>query len=166
MSGPAQIQVQEKMQTGKSKPRARPASRPCALEVFCGSGGLSVALRRWSIDTLGVDHFTPRTGARSPMVKLDLRKQEHQGILRREIRQADVIWLAPPCGTASKARNIPINKKSRKGGAPTPKPLRGSRFPEGFPWLRGVAKDKVAQMPYMPLQVRSGCMHRRPEKSL
>ena len=45
--------------------------------------------------------------------------------------------------TASKARNIPINNKERKAGAPTPRPLRGSRFPEGFPWLRGVARAKV-----------------------
>ena len=140
LAGPSGPQVH----IDNSRPRARPASRPYALEVFCGSGGLSIALRRWAIDTLGVDHFMPRTGARFPMVKLDLRKPEHQRILWREIRQTDVIWLAPPCGTASKARTIPINKTSRAAGAPTPRPLRGSRFPEGFPWLRGVAKDKVA----------------------
>ena len=140
LSGPSGPQVH----IDNSRPRARPASRPYALEVFCGSGGLSIALRRWAIDTLGVDHLMPRTGARFPMVRLDLRKPEHQRILWREIRQTDVIWLAPPCGTASKARTIPINKTSRAAGAPTPRPLRGSRFPEGFPWLRGVAKDKVA----------------------
>ena len=114
-TGTCPAQHQPQGGANSSGPRARPAARPYALEVFCGSGGLSVALRRWSIDTLGVDHFTPRTGARSPMVKLDLRKPEHQRILWREIRQADVIWLAPPCGTASKhtrlTRPAPVCEK-------------------------------------------------------
>jgi hypothetical protein len=51
--------------------------------------------------------------------------------------------MGPPCGTASKARNIPIKRKLRKKGAPNPQPLRSSLHPLGFPWLKGLNKVKV-----------------------
>lgn len=51
--------------------------------------------------------------------------------------------MGPPCGTASKARNIPIKRKLRRAGAPNPKPLRSAEFPQGFPWLKGINLLKV-----------------------
>ena len=57
--------------------------------------------------------------------------------------KADAVMLAPPCGTASRAREIPIPRrhKLRKGMQPTP--LRSEHSPMGIPGLRGVAKLKV-----------------------
>ena len=51
---------------------------------------------------------------------------------------ADMVWVAPPCGTAYRAREI------RRGGPHgRPKPLRSDRYPEGIPGLAGVAAAKV-----------------------
>ena len=47
--------------------------------------------------------------------------------------------MAPPCGTASKARSIPL-----AGKGPKPKPLRSPAFPEGLRKLTGVAAERVA----------------------
>ena len=50
--------------------------------------------------------------------------------------------LAPPCGTSSKARNIPIRGpkgKLRRG----PPPLRSAQYPEGLPGLQGVNRTRV-----------------------
>ena len=49
-----------------------------------------------------------------------------------------MVWVAPPCGTAYRAREI------RRGGPHgRPKPLRSDRYPEGIPGLAGVAAAKV-----------------------
>jgi hypothetical protein len=79
-------------------------------------------------------------------VKLDLTQQWVQELVERELRlgRVEAVHMGPPCGTASKARNIPIRKKLRRAGAPNPQPLRSSKFPEGFPWLKGIRKAKVA----------------------
>ena len=79
-------------------------------------------------------------------MKLDLTQQWVQELVERELRlgRVEAVHMGPPCGTASKARNIPIRKKLRRAGAPNPQPLRSSKFPEGFPWLKGIRKAKVA----------------------
>ena len=68
-----------------------------------------------------------------------------QELIEREIRlgRVDSVHMGPPCGTASKARNIPIKQKLRKKGAPNTQPLRSSLHPLGFPWLKGLNKVKV-----------------------
>ena len=45
---------------------------------------------------------------------------------------------APPCGTASRARDRAMS--STQHGPP---PLRLERYPLGMPWLTGLLKDKV-----------------------
>ena len=122
--------------TAAVEPQSR---KPFALEIFCGSAGVSAAFRRVGIESLGVDHACPGSRAKSPMIRLDLRRKAHQDILWSEIQRADVVWLAPPCGTASRAREVPLKQK----GLPRVRPLRDARYPEGFPWLTGVPAAKV-----------------------
>ena len=56
----------------------------------------------------------------------------------------DGVMLAPPCGTSSKARNIPLrNSKGRKKTGPPP--LRSEAYPEGLPGLTGVNRTRVKQ---------------------
>ena len=50
---------------------------------------------------------------------------------------------APPCGTASRAREIKVPEHLRLRGAPAPVPLRSDRYPQGFPHLAGINKEKV-----------------------
>ena len=47
------------------------------------------------------------------------------------------VHLGPPCGTASKAREI------RRKRGPDPRPLRSPNFPDGIPGLGGLARAKV-----------------------
>ena len=55
----------------------------------------------------------------------------------------DYIHMAPPCGTASEARNIKVSEEDKARGAPEPKPLRTRRDPWGIPGLKGYDKMKV-----------------------
>ena len=65
----------------------------------------------------GVDHIRHKH-AKGPDVSLDLASHEHQEILLAWISSGAVaaVAIAPPCGTASRAREIP-----QHGG---PQPLR------------------------------------------
>ena len=55
------------------------------------------------------------------------------------------MWLAPPCGTFSRARERPVPKKLVARGAPNPPPLRSDEFPLGLPGLKGSDRIKVAR---------------------
>ena len=68
-----------------------------------------------------------------------------QELIEREVKLGRVhaIHLGPPCGTASRARNIPVKRKLRSKGAPNPQPLRSSVYPLGLPWLKGLNKTKM-----------------------
>jgi len=53
----------------------------------------------------------------------------------------DSVMLAPPCGTSSRAREIPVFQSGKKRRAP--QPLRSARHPNGLPTLRGLDALKV-----------------------
>ena len=57
--------------------------------------------------------------------------------------ESDYVHMAPPCGTASEARNIKVSAKDRARGAPQPKPLRNARHPWGMPRLKEFDQMKV-----------------------
>ena len=59
---------------------------------------------------------------------------------------------APPCGAASRARDRPMS--SAEWGPP---PLRSERYPQGFPWLGGAWRDKVASANLIYLQMARFC---------
>ena len=74
------------------------------LELFCGTAGLSASLKKLGFDIIAVDKLV----SRSPKVmvtKLDLTKPETQQLVLDWIRlpQVKAVFLAPPCGTASKS---------------------------------------------------------------
>eukprot|EP00973_Karenia_brevis_P006559 892588-Karenia_brevis.AAC.1 len=54
-----------------------------------------------------------------------------------ENHQIRYVHFAPPCGTATRAREI------RRAHGPDPKPLRSVDHPNGLPNLSGDAKAKV-----------------------
>ena len=107
---------------------------PFLVELFCGSAGVCAQFRTLGGKALGIDHRLNRTKLKSAAVQLDLTKDWVQQLIIREILsgRVDAVHLGPPCGTSSKARNIPIRKKLRRAGAPNPKPLRSSKYPQGF----------------------------------
>lgn len=61
------------------------------------------------------------------------------------LKSGMVMYLhaAPPCGTASKAREKKISSRLKKKGVPEPRPLRSTACPEGLPSLTGSEKTRV-----------------------
>ncbi|CAE7428234.1 car [Symbiodinium sp. CCMP2592] len=107
------------------------------VEVFCGTGRLSASLRSEGFDAFGVDHVASIAHLwsilKDPAVKF--------------------IHFAPPCGTASRARDIQFP------GAPPV--LRNESHPEGVPDLSEIPALRVqkANMLYkLTLELSSYCL--------
>ena len=104
-------------------------------------------MRQCGFEALGVDHFLNRGRMKGPAVQLDLTVPWVQDLIFDLVHSKSVvaIFMGPPCGTSSRARNIPICTHLRSRGVPQPRPLRSDSYPCGLPSLRGVALSKVTQ---------------------
>ena len=111
------------------------------LEIFCGTAGLSAALKRLGFDVIAVDKIV----AKAPKVmvtKLDLTQFSTQQLVFDWIRmpQVKAVFLAPPCGTASLARNIQFEDMPDM-----PQPLRSLEQPDGLDDLSDIDFLRVGQ---------------------
>ena len=118
---------------------------PMLIEVFCGTAGVSAQFKLAGGRSVGIDHHIKRHKLKAAAVQMDLKQTWVQNLIFDEVSsgRVDSIHMAPPCGTSSAARNIPISKKLLKQGAPRPRPLRSHRYPEGLPTLKGISLAKV-----------------------
>ena len=126
--------------------RSGQPSRSCfTLELCCGSAGLSAKLKRVGFSTVAVDHPSNQHTPKVACLHMDLTKPSSWQILRKMVSEGRVIYVhvAPPCGTATRARDKPVPLRLRRRGAPNPKPLRSLEHPEGLPDLRGINAAKV-----------------------
>ena len=105
------------------------------LCLTCSAGLLafSASLRQMGFEVIAVD----KIAAKSPKVmvtKLDLTQHAAQQLVLEWIRlpQVKTVFVAPPCGTASKARKIQL-----EGQHDLPQPLRTPEFPDGVDGLTG-----------------------------
>lgn len=116
-----------------------------ALELCAGSAGITQALGKLGFIAQGVDHQRNRHMPKAACAKIDLASLEGQSLLNDFLCAAVVFftWLGPPCGTCSRAREIPLTQKQILAGAPRPVPLRSAEHPRGFPWLEGINRTKV-----------------------
>ena len=107
------------------------------IELCAGSAGLSSSLKKTGFQVLPVDHKANRHNSRVACTCIDLSHPSAFSILRAVIDNSILVYThsAPPCGTASKARERPISKQLLAQGAPAPRPLRSTEFPEGMPGL-------------------------------
>ena len=109
---------------------------PVVLEVFCGTARVTQALRQtgWH-SAYGVDHMQ-KPEAQGRVLVADLATKDGQGLLHFWMTCPYLVgvFLAPPCGTASLARLIPVVDEWGRP-MPSPRPLRSSEFPEGLPDL-------------------------------
>ena len=113
--------------------------------MFCGTAGLSAAFKRLGFDVLAVD----KTVAKSPKVtvtKLDLTQYTNQLLVLDWIRlpQVKAVFVAPPCGTASQARNI-----QNESIPDLPQPLRSFEQPDGLDYLAELDFLRVGQANFL-----------------
>ena len=118
---------------------------PTLIELFCGTAGVSAQFKIAGGKSMGIDHHVKRHKLKAAAVQMDLKQPWVQEMLFNEVAsgRVDAIHMAPPCGTSSAARNIPIKRKLRQKGAPQPRPLRSHKFPDGLPNLKGLNHAKV-----------------------
>ena len=125
--------------TSQTQASADDGGRPYFLDKFCGTAGVAAAFKRYGTEAIGIDHVLDRKRMKGPAVKMDLTLESSQQMVLDEIRsgRVDGVTLAPPCGTSSKARNIPMkDSKGRKKKGPPP--LRSERhFRKDFRGYKG-----------------------------
>ena len=104
------------------------------IELCAGSAGYSARISKLGLSTLPIDNVHNRQRQKFPCITLDLGSPEGQEIVLRTLRQGRVfsIGVAPPCGTATRAREKSIPAKKRQG-ARAPPQLRSDEFPLGLP---------------------------------
>ena len=117
--------------------KGRPLHEAIVIEIFDGTGNLTAWIRRVGLtSSFGIDS-TRFKDAKAPILTLHLLTQNGVTLLYQFLKNDRVIaaWLAPPCGTSSKARTIP------NGGPP---PLRDDLHPDGFNNLNSADAARVA----------------------
>ncbi|CAE7926611.1 unnamed protein product, partial [Symbiodinium necroappetens] len=114
--------------------------RALAIEVFCGRGRLSVALRDQGLSVLPVDHRVRCNELQ--VVRLDLTDAQDVSVFLEMLCTANVCiaHFGPPCGTASRARERPLPPELAHVASP---PLRSDEEPFG---LQGLTASQAARV--------------------
>ena len=115
--------------------------KPLFVELCAGAARLSSAVTRRDVDAMAIDISSARSEGH-PICCVDLanpcKVEEFIRCLEPELPRLRFVFAAPPCGTASRARERPIP------GVPNPPaPLRSSEFPDGVGGLAGADKLKT-----------------------
>lgn len=122
-----------------------PVGSLCCFELCAGCARLSLALSTKGFQVTAVDQKSNRHTQLFPTVALDLADDEAVQYLSSLLKQKGLVFYfhcAPPCGTASKARERRLPRKLRRM-IKEPKPLRSLLFPHGLPTLQGVDLRRV-----------------------
>ena len=123
---------------------------PCkfyGLEIFGGKARLTRALIDIvGLDATAVDWIRNQSTPCAPCVNLDLTLKTSQDVIIKAVRTGRVLFthMAPPCGTASRAREIPLSREAIARGVREPRPLRGPGWEDGLPGLVGEDAERVA----------------------
>jgi hypothetical protein len=115
------------------------------VEICAGSAQLSASFRKLGANTIPFDWKRNRHQTKVTVYQLDLTAPGAFDVLSGLFTEDGIIYVhfAPPCGTASKAREKPVPLKLRKQGAPAPRPLRSQQYPRGLPGLSTVEQQRV-----------------------
>ena len=108
------------------------------VELFCGTGNLTYAMKHFFPDSFGVDHKVGKQ--RVKIVCLDLTRSDHQALVEQWLLSGKCLWVhfGIPCGTASRARCRRLSAKVHG-----PPPLRNSKYPDGIPGIKGLHLIKL-----------------------
>ena len=118
-------------------------SPPLFVELFAGRGAFSKAALQSGFRAVSVDHEVVQPFA--PVVTLDLTTETGTRILWDIMRAPglEAVHLGLPCGTSSRARELPIPLALRRAGVPEPRPLRSAAYPLGIPGLAAHHQRRV-----------------------
>ena len=116
--------------------------RPLCLELFGGCARLTKCLCVAGFDGVAVDWIRNQSVPEGPSVKLNLADPASLKLVLQLLRSGRVVYvhMGPPCGTASRAREIPI-----PGSTNAPRPLRSAAFPDGLSGLSDVEQLRIEQ---------------------
>ncbi len=112
------------------------------IEVFCGTGRVTACLRQFGLSSsFGLDHVRPRKCV-APVSLVDLTTKRGRDMLASWLKNPRVVgeFLAPLCGTGSRARSIRLKRKRN-----APEPLRDDDNLNGLRNLSFVNKMKISQ---------------------
>ena len=135
-----------------------------ALEVSCGAARLAKALRNVGFVVEGTNYHRCRHEPEIPAIRANLSTAAGQHIIWRLVADPRLafILMAPPCGTASRAREKFVSKSLWRGKVP--KPLRSQKHPAGFPGLKPKDKLRVElanRLYALAVQVATECLGRK-----
>ena len=130
--------------------KSLPFASLIALEICAGSAGLTAALRQVGFDSAGIDCRRNRHRPMAPVATIDITQVEGQQVIDQLLESGRVIYahMAPPCGTASRARDRLVSRQLRMQGAPSPPPLRSDEFPAGLPGTENNPRVQAANCIY------------------
>jgi hypothetical protein len=131
------------------------------IEICAGTARLTKTVRARGIRGLAVDKSKNRTCGTDIMI-LDLTVEHDLNLLMQiisaEAARIVLVFISPPCGTASKARERPI-KTSLLFGRKQPLPLRSADRPDQKDGLSGLDKFKTETANQLYDAVRKLVLH-------
>ena len=137
--------VTKHLEQAANKFCGKPLSKIYVLEIFAGSARLSKAALEQGFASSAIDHKCHRASGIA-IQHYDLTDPSHLESLVVFIQENKddiaMVWMAPPCGTASKARERPPKHLERMGMS-IPKPLRSKEQPDQLDGLGGINKIKT-----------------------
>ena len=112
---------------------------PLIMEICAGTAILSKCFKDCGFEHLAIDHKSNRFHSYVTVCNVELSTEHGWAFLYHIIEHYNVVFVhaAPPCGTCSRAREIPLGP----GGGP--KQLRSEDYPSGLPHLEGRDLERV-----------------------
>ena len=130
---------------GRSCAKDREVQKLLFIELCAETAVLSRAAASAGFRIFPVDNSRKRAPRKSVHL-LDLAVPEQQAslieLIRNERDAVALLFAAPSCGAASRAREKPLHSWKRKGFA-IPQPLRSDDHPDMLPGLSGLDRKKV-----------------------
>ena len=115
------------------------------VEVGAGTAGLCSEARARGFDAIPIDNKFNRHVQKVKCILIDVGSDEGLELLLQLLDSQFLlaVHIAPPCGTASRARERPLSAELQKRGFRGPPPLRSAAFPGGMPGLSPQNQLKV-----------------------
>ena len=116
---------------------------PFIIQLCAGSARVTSCLQYFGLkSSFGVDHKRQRNSGR--LLTADLTSDEGQALCIQWLSSPHCmgVFAAPPCGTCSRARGIPVRLPNGKW-VPGPKPLRTDAMPDGILHMTKLERARV-----------------------